>query len=116
MGGLDESDFLTEEEAIAARKRSAKAIEDGKRWVARVEAMRALRAKYGAGSQYRFHKRLWQWRDSGVSWPTTKHAFWWLVHNSLAHIGIAVLPIRWTFAFHDYTSRKLNITPPIDER
>lgn len=108
MGGLDRTDFLTEGEWLAALK---KRDEEDKRWRATAKAMHALRLKYGHGSQYRFHKRLRQWRDSGARWPLARYVFWWFVHNSLAHLAIAVLPVRWTFRFHDYTSKKLNITP-----
>ena len=37
-----------------------------------------------------------------------RHAIWWLIHNCVAHPMIGVLPIKATFDFHDYTSRKIN--------
>lgn len=37
-----------------------------------------------------------------------EHHFWWFVHNCIAHPIIGLLPHKKTFAFHDYTSDKLN--------
>lgn len=55
----------------------------------------------------RFDDRIWKHRQHGV--PVVRHHFWWAVHNCVAHPLIGVLPNRWTFAFHDYTSRKINL-------
>lgn len=59
-----------------------------------------------ATSQGRFHARIWKFREQGR--PVAAHHFWWFVHNAIAHPLIAVLPVGWTFAFHDYTSSKIN--------
>lgn len=32
----------------------------------------------------------------------------WVVHNGLAHAFLALAPVKWSFQFHDWTSRKLN--------
>lgn len=37
-----------------------------------------------------------------------EHHFWWFVHNCIAHPMIGVCPHEKTFAFHDYTSDKIN--------
>jgi hypothetical protein len=37
-----------------------------------------------------------------------RHAFWWWVHNCIAHPLIGVVPRRFAFEFHDWTSRKLH--------
>lgn len=54
----------------------------------------------------RFGWRIEKWEDeTGSALP---HHFWWFVHNCIAHPMIGVLPVRRTFAFHDYTSKKIN--------
>lgn len=40
--------------------------------------------------------------------PKTIHHFWWVVHNAVAHPLIAIAPVKPFFAFHDYTSDKIN--------
>ena len=40
--------------------------------------------------------------------PAIEHHFWWLTHNILAHTLIGLIPIKWFFDFHDWTSKKLN--------
>ena len=57
-------------------------------------------------SQGRFHNRIDVFRMRGI--PVARHHFWWFVHNAVCHPLIAVLPIKATFDFHDYTSRKIN--------
>jgi hypothetical protein len=43
--------------------------------------------------------------------PRIKHLGWWWTHNCIAHPLIGMLPIKVTFDFHDWTSRKLNAWP-----
>lgn len=40
--------------------------------------------------------------------PRAQHHFWWLLHNCVAHPAIGFVPVKATFDFHDWTSRKLN--------
>jgi hypothetical protein len=40
--------------------------------------------------------------------PVIEHHFWWLTHNILAHTLIGLIPVKWFFDFHDWTSKKLN--------
>ncbi|MEK6829898.1 MAG: hypothetical protein AABY15_07295 [Nanoarchaeota archaeon] len=40
--------------------------------------------------------------------PVIEHHFWWLLHNCIAHMLIGIIPVKWFFTFHDWTSRKLN--------
>ena len=80
------------------------------------------------GSQERFRKRQLVWEgvepvDPAVvsttpnpetftinprELPRVKHYIWWLIHNLVAHPAIGLVPIKATFDFHDWTSRKLN--------
>jgi hypothetical protein len=53
------------------------------------------------GSQERFEA------DRQVR-PWASHMVWWFVHNAVAHLLIAVLPIKPFFTFHDWTSRKMH--------
>lgn len=53
------------------------------------------------GSADRYHDR-----KKKVPWA--RHTFWWVVHNSVAHPLIAVLPVGPMFNFHDWTSRKMH--------
>jgi len=66
------------------------------------EAMKKrLSTSYG-----RFEVRIEKWkRETGSALP---HHFWWFVHNCIAHPAIGLAPIRRTFEFHDFTSRKIN--------
>lgn len=57
-------------------------------------------------SEGRFAVRIETWRKNKGS--ALGHHFWWFVHNAIAHPMIAVLPIKQTFAFHDYTSDRIN--------
>ena len=40
--------------------------------------------------------------------PWSAHAFWWVVHNAVAHPLIAFVPRRLCFRFHDWTSRRMH--------
>ena len=60
------------------------------------------------GSEGRFHSRIEKFRESGARRPAMQHYCWWLIHNLAAHGFIALIPCRWSFGFHDWTSRKLN--------
>lgn len=53
------------------------------------------------GSEERYHVR-----KAEVPW--VRHAFWWWVHNAVAHPMIALFPKRFAFRFHDYTSHKMH--------
>jgi len=60
------------------------------------------------GSEGRYEKRVEKFRAKGVHFPRVRHYFWWVVHNAMAHGGLAVWPCRATFRFHDWTSVRLN--------
>lgn len=53
------------------------------------------------GSEARYEKRR-------ASQSPMRHAFWWWAHNCVAHPLIGLLPRRFAFEFHDWTSRKLH--------
>lgn len=57
-------------------------------------------------SYQRFHNRIRLFRILKKS--VVVHHFWWFVHNCVAHPLIGLVPIRVTFEFHDFTSRKIN--------
>lgn len=40
--------------------------------------------------------------------PWVRNKAWWILHNSVAHPLIGVLPVRWAFRFHDWTSRRMH--------
>ena len=61
-----------------------------------------------SSSYLRFYHRLGRFKARKSSFPRTRHAFWWVLHNCIAHIGIGLVPIKITFQFHDWTSKKLN--------
>jgi hypothetical protein len=56
------------------------------------------------GSGDRFHSRSAAAKDEGF---VIEHRGWWLVHNLVAHPLIGILPVRWAFQFHDWTSRQM---------
>ena len=70
-----------------------------------IETIKAF-ARDETGSEQRFHDRepLWE----GTKLGGVRHAFWWALHNCVAHPMIGVLPIKATFDFHDWTSRRLH--------
>lgn len=39
--------------------------------------------------------------------PSFHLAFWWVVHNCIAHPVIGLLPFKACFDFHDYTAKKI---------
>lgn len=57
------------------------------------------------GSQQRFDERL---ANNMHPAKRIKHLGWWVVHNCVAHMCIGLMPMRWAFDFHDWTSRRLN--------
>jgi hypothetical protein len=59
------------------------------------------------GSQLRYEHRKKVYNRAKV--PIRIHAFWWVVHNAIAHPIIAFIPFKWAFDFHDWTSRKINL-------
>lgn len=63
-------------------------------------------------SYLRFYKRIRTWEKYAkykvVSFPLVRHYFWWLVHNIPAHLLIALVPMKFAFDFHDWTSKKLS--------
>lgn len=78
----------------------------GKFHADRNEPVHPLQAEFGFtrpedGSQDRYVER-----HKTVPWA--KHTVWWVIHNAMAHPLIAVLPVRFTFRFHDWTSRKMH--------
>lgn len=60
------------------------------------------------GSAKRFESRM-----AKNPHPASKirHLGWWVVHNVVSHPLIGLLPFRWAFDFHDWTSVKLNSHP-----
>ena len=52
------------------------------------------------GSRGRFEERR-------EKLPFPKLAFWWLVHNNIAHPLIGFLPFQPLFDFHDWTAKKI---------
>lgn len=60
------------------------------------------------GSQGRYYKRIEKFKASGKSWPRTRHQFWWVFHNCVAHTLLGLFPCQWTFRLHDWTSVRLN--------
>lgn len=84
-----------------------KAVEEAKKSAGEmVSAFAALAAEHGFtdaedGSEDRYHKRK-------ARLTSARHVFWWLVHNNVAHPLIGLVPRRFAFKFHDWTSRKLH--------
>lgn len=62
------------------------------------------------GSAQRFDARVALFRRLHRS--TAIHHFWWLVHNCVAHPMIGLAPVKPSFRFHDWTSRKINPSRP----
>lgn len=60
------------------------------------------------GSWGRFYIRIEKFRLAGKMFPLVQHHCWWLFHNCVAHMSIGLIPCRFTFWLHDWTSRKLN--------
>ena len=60
------------------------------------------------GSQGRFSARIKKFHTAGRRFPKLEHYFWWIVHNGVAHMCLALAPIKLSFDFHDWTSKKLN--------
>ena len=60
------------------------------------------------GSAGRFRRRIQKFRNKGRRCPVIQHYCWWVIHNAVAHLFLAIAPFKWSFAFHDWTSRKLN--------
>lgn len=71
------------------------------------------------GSAGRYEKRIEKFRAAGAKFPRLQHFAWWLLHNLVAHGLLGLFPCRWTFAFHDWSSVKLNagmartVPPPV---
>lgn len=61
-----------------------------------------------ATSYGRFYIRLEKFKKAYRWFPRTRHAFWWLVHNFIAHLLLCI-PVKLTFRFHDWTSDRLNL-------
>lgn len=57
-------------------------------------------------SHQRFQKRLEKFGPGAIA--KANHHLWWVVHNCVAHSAIGIAPIKPFFAFHDWTSRRLN--------
>jgi hypothetical protein len=37
-----------------------------------------------------------------------RYYFWWVIHNTVVHPVLGLVPCRLTFKWHDWASRKLN--------
>jgi len=59
------------------------------------------------GSAGRFEKRIDKFEEKGKWFPRLQHYFWWVIHNAVSH-PLLIIPIPMFFAFHDWTSRKIN--------
>lgn len=59
-------------------------------------------------SHDRFRSRIEKWNSKDIRIPNIRHAFWWFVHNAIAHRVIAFLPTKLFFKFHDFTSDRIN--------
>lgn len=49
-----------------------------------------------------------RYRERSARQSSARHAFWWWLHNCVAHPLIGIVPRRAFFRFHDWTSRKLH--------
>ena len=47
-------------------------------------------------------------KSYNVKIALAEHGFWWFVHNCISHPIIGVLPVKKSFEFHDYTSKRIN--------
>jgi hypothetical protein len=59
------------------------------------------------GSEDRFHKRIENFLVQKKR--IIVHHFWWFVHNVVAHPLMGLFPIKFFFAFHDWTARRMNL-------
>lgn len=59
------------------------------------------------GSEERFKERLRKHTDTYGS--RRRHHVWWAIHNCIAHPLIGICPFSLFFAFHDWTSAKINV-------
>ena len=60
----------------------------------------------------RYYKRLRKFQHTYKGHnPRLRHYGWWLLHNVVAHPILGIIPCRLTFAFHDWTSSRLNNLP-----
>jgi hypothetical protein len=56
----------------------------------------------------RYWARVTRFLGDGRALPRTRHAFWWLLHNCLAHPLLGAAPGAVTVRLHDWTSDGLN--------
>lgn len=57
------------------------------------------------GSAARFEAKVKEYRQRGV--PVIRHRLLWILHNNVAHFALGLYPCPVTFAFHDWTSKKM---------
>ena len=61
------------------------------------------------GAYERYWDRKWSFMKAFRRLPLVRYYAWWVVHNCIAHPLIGLMPfVRSTFAFHDWTSRKMH--------
>jgi hypothetical protein len=59
------------------------------------------------GSEGRFHARIEKFKVANKRLPRLQHWAWWMIHNCVVH-PLLLIPVSWSFQFHDWSSRKLN--------
>lgn len=65
------------------------------------------------GSHARYLRRILLWKEHTRRFPRVRHAFWWVVHNTLSHPILGLLPCCLTVWFHDWTAKHLNVRPQL---
>jgi hypothetical protein len=59
------------------------------------------------GAAGRYQERIKKFEKKQRRFPRLQHALWWVLHNAVAH-PFLLMPCKWSFQFHDWSSRKLN--------
>lgn len=67
-----------------------------------------LEAEDLSSSAERFAHRLKLFKRDRRAFPRTRHFFYWLVHNLIAHPLLGLFPSKLTVRFHSVTSNWLN--------
>jgi hypothetical protein len=67
-----------------------------------------LNAKLPSGVDARTQQRTVH-RVLPVKMPTVEKSFAWVLHNVVAHTAIGLVPCKATFAFHDWSAKKMNV-------
>ncbi len=59
------------------------------------------------GAAGRYEKRIEKFVAKKRKFPRLQHFSWWIIHNCVAH-PFLLIPCKWSFQFHDWSSKKLN--------